>query len=85
MAHTIKVILLGFALLALCLIAGRLAGGVGQPVFLARSALLFVPLWFVGAGINMWLGVSRAGYSVKEEIPFFFVVFLIPAAVALFV
>jgi len=85
LAHTIKVILLGFALLALCLIAGRLAGGAGQPVFLARSALLFVPLWFVGAGINMWLGVSRAGYSVKEEIPFFFVVFLIPAAVALFV
>jgi len=85
LAHTIKVILLGFALLALCLIAGRLAGGAGQPVFLTRSALLFVPVWFVGAGINMWLGVSRAGYSVKEEIPFFFVVFLIPAAVALFV
>ncbi len=84
MAHTIKVILLGFALLAACLIAGRLAGGGGQPIFLARSALLFVPLWFVGAGINMWLGVSRAGYSVKEEIPFFFVVFLIPAVVALF-
>ncbi len=85
MAHTIKVILVGFALLAVCLIAGRLAGGPGQPIFLARAALLFVPLWFVGAGINMWLGVSRAGYSVKEEIPFFFVVFLIPAAVALFV
>ena len=33
----------------------------------------------------MWIGVSRAGYSVKEEIPFFFIVFLIPAGVALLV
>jgi len=85
LAHTIKVILLGLALLAVCLMIGRLLGGASQPVFLARSALLFIPLWFVGAGINMWLGVSRAGYSVKEEVPFFFVVFLIPAVVALFV
>jgi len=33
----------------------------------------------------MWLGVSRAGYSVKEETPILFVVFLIPAVVALLV
>jgi hypothetical protein len=30
----------------------------------------------------MWFGVTRAGYSVKEELPFFFIVFLIPAGVA---
>jgi len=85
MAHTVKVIAAGFALLALCLLAGRLMGGANQPEVLGRSALIFVALWFVGAGINMWLGVARAGYSVKEEIPFFFIVFLIPAAVALLV
>ena len=83
MLHTVKVIGVGFALLAVCLVAGRLMGGAGQPAFLARSALVFIPLWFIGAGINMWVGVSKAGYSVKEEIPFFFIVFLIPAAVAL--
>ena len=33
----------------------------------------------------MWLGVSKAGYSVAEEIPFFLMVFAVPAAVALFV
>lgn len=82
MGHTVKVSGVGFALLALCLIVGRLIGS-GQPMILARSALVFVALWFVGAGINMWIGVSREGYSVKEEIPFFFIVFLIPAAVAL--
>jgi hypothetical protein len=85
MVHTLKVIAVGFALLALCLIAGRVMGAAGQPTFFARSALVFVALWFVGAGINMWFGVTRAGYSVKEEIPFFFIVFLIPAVVALLV
>ena len=44
-----------------------------------------IPLRLIGAGINMWFGVSRAGYSVKEEIPFFFIVFLIPAAGAVLV
>lgn len=83
--HTVKVIAVGFALLALCLVAGRLMGGAGQSTFLARSALVFIALWFVGAGINIWVGVSRAGYSVKEEAPIFLVVFLIPAAVALIV
>lgn len=85
MSHTIKVIAAGFVLLAVCLAAGRLIGGIAQPTLLARSALLFIALWFVGAGINMWLGVSKAGYSVREEAPIFFVVFLIPAAVALFI
>ena len=85
MVHTVKVIVVGFALLALCLVAGRLIGGAGQSTILARSALVFLPLWLVGAGINMWFGVSRAGYSVKDEVPFFLIVFLIPAALALLV
>jgi hypothetical protein len=59
--------------------------GPGESAVLARSALAFVALWFIGAGINMYLGVSRAGYSVAEEAPIFLVVFLIPAGVALLV
>jgi hypothetical protein len=85
LTHTLKVIAIGFALLAVCLVVGRLVGGASQSHLLARSALVFVALWFVGAGINMWLGVSRAGYSVAEEVPYFLVVFLIPSAVALLV
>jgi riboflavin transporter FmnP len=77
--HTVKVIATGFALLLLCLVVGRQFGGVDL------SALVFIPLWVVGAGINMWFGVKRAGYSVREELPFFFVVFLIPAVAALLV
>ena len=31
----------------------------------------------------MYLGVKRAGYSVREEVPIFLIVFAIPAVVAL--
>jgi hypothetical protein len=83
MAHTIKVIALGLVLLVVCVIVGRLTGAAGQSAGIARSALAFIPLWFIGAGINMWFGVTKAGYSVKEETPYFFIVFLIPTAVAI--
>ena len=49
---------------------------------LGTAALWFVPAWFVGAGINMAVGVIEAGYSVAEELPIFLLVFAVPAAVA---
>jgi len=85
MAHTIKVIVAGFVLLAACLLIGRLIGGANPSTGVSRAALVFVPLWAVAAGINMWLGVAKKGYSIKEETPFFFIVFLIPAALALLI
>ena len=85
MSHTIKVIAIGFALLGVCLLIGRLVRSSGESTLLGQAALVFIALWFVGAGINMWIGVARAGYSVKEEAPIFLVVFLVPAAVALLV
>lgn len=85
MSHTVKVIALGFALLTVCVMCARLLEGPAQPSYLARAALLFVALWLIGAGINMWIGVSRAGYSVAEEAPIFLLVFSVPAAVALLI
>jgi len=83
MAHTIKVIAAGFGLLGLCLLIGA---WLGSPTSagLATAAKVFIPLWLVAAGINMWLGVTKAGYSVAEEVPFFLLVFAVPAAVAVF-
>jgi len=49
------------------------------------AALIFIPIWLGAAAINMWLGVSRAGYSVAEELPVFLAVFAIPAVVAWFI
>ena len=45
----------------------------------------FVVLWFVAAAANMWIGVSQAGYSFREELPIFLLIFLLPSAVAMFV
>jgi hypothetical protein len=81
--HTVKVIAGGFALLALCLLIGRLVGGPAPAGGLANGAKVFIPLWLVAAGINMWLGVSKAGYTVAEEAPILLLVFAVPAAVAL--
>ena len=85
MAHTVKVIAAGLALLGVCLLIGRWVGGPTPAVGLVNAVKVFVPLWLVAAGINMWVGVSKAGYSVAEEAPIFVVVFAVPTAVALVV
>lgn len=43
----------------------------------------FIALWLAATGFNMWVGVSHAGYSVREELPILLLLFGIPAAVAL--
>ena len=83
MSHTVKVIAAGFALLVVCLLIGR-ATMSPSSAGLVLGAKVFLPLWLVGAAINMWVGVSRAGYTVREEAPIFAVVFAVPAVVALF-
>jgi len=80
--HTLKVIAAGFVVLGIFLLAGRFMGN-GSPQAMATAARIFIPVWLVGAAVNMWLGVSRAGYSVADEAPVFVVVFAVPAAVAL--
>ena len=46
------------------------------------ATLAFIAAWFAVAGFNMWLGVARAGYSVSEELPIFFLIFGVPAVLA---
>ena len=79
--HTFIVMAIGFGVLGLCALVGRLFGGASGP---ATAVLVFLPLWLVGAGINMYIGVKRAGYSVAAETPIFLIVFTIPAAAALY-
>jgi hypothetical protein len=78
--HTVVVIAGGFVLLGLCVFGGHRLGGTAG---IAAGALVFLPLWLIGAGINLIVGVKKAGYTVAEETPIFLVVFAIPAAVAL--
>jgi hypothetical protein len=78
--HTFLVIAIGFVLLAICTFSGRAVGGSSG---IAVAAIVFLPLWLIGAGINLYMGVKGAGYSVKDEAPIFLLVFAIPAAAAL--
>jgi riboflavin transporter FmnP len=80
--RTLVIILGGLALLAVAIAIGRWVGGTQIMVMVAK---IFVPLWLAVAAINMWIGVARAGYSVAEELPIFLVIFIIPAAVAVFI
>jgi hypothetical protein len=81
--RTIVIIVGGLVILGLFALAGwRLGGGAQSMV---TAAKIFIPAWFVAALINLWIGVSRAGYSIAEELPIFFVIFIIPAAVAVFI
>jgi len=73
----------GFLLLGACLLVGKLMGD--STAAMAKAAFAFLPLWLVGTGINMWNGVTKAGYSVKEEVPIFLLVFAVPTIVALVV
>ena len=78
--HTIKVVSAGMGLLALCGLGGLVLNGRRG---VAQGTLVFLPLWLVGTGINMYFGVKDAGYSVTDELPVAAGVFAGPALVAM--
>jgi hypothetical protein len=84
-AHTLKVIAVGLILLGLFLLAGRLLSFSTPISGMATAARWFIPVWLIGAGVNLWFGVAKAGYSVAEETPIFVVVFAVPAAAAILI
>jgi hypothetical protein len=49
---------------------------------MVRAARYFIPLWLAIAAINLYIGVTQAGYTVAEEAPIFAVIFAVPALVA---
>ena len=80
--HTLKVIAGGIALFGLFLLIGRLGNATAPSAGMATAARWFIPVWLLAAAINLWVGVTKAGYSVAEEAPVFLVVFAVPAALA---
>lgn len=79
--HTLMVIGGGLVLLAAFVVAGRI---IGDPEggAMAQFARYFILLWFAAAALNMYVGVTRAGYSVAQETPIFLAVFAVPAGIA---
>ena len=81
--RTLLIVLIGFALWAACLWVANLVGKSGSSMTAATA--IFVAIWFIAAALNMWIGISNAGYSFQEELPIFLLIFLLPAVVAVFV
>ena len=81
--RTLIIIAGGVALLGMFVVVLRgMGAGIAQPIVVAAKS--FLPVWLVVALINMWLGVSRAGYSIGEELPIFLLIFAVPGALAAF-
>ena len=81
--RTAIIIIGGFVLLGIFLLAARWLGG-GNAKTMVLAAQAFIPAWVALAGINMWIGVSQAGYSVGEELPILLLIVAPPAAAAAF-
>ena len=78
--HSVMVIAGGMALLAAFLIFGSLVGANAQ-----RMTLWFLPAWLICATVNLYIGVTQAGYTIAQELPILVVIFAVPAAAALIV
>lgn len=79
--RTAVIILAGLVILGLGAFAGWRFGGARSMVIAAK---IFIPVWIIAALINMWIGVSRAGYTVAEELPILLVIVVVPGAAAAF-
>lgn len=81
--HMAMVMGAGVVLLGLFVLFGWLWGA--SAAGMALAAKVFVPAWLLVAAANMWVGVTHAGYTVRDEAPILLLVFAVPAAVALVV
>ena len=79
--HMLLVIVTGILQLAVCVLLGKLWGA--DSASMATAAKLFIPLWLAITLVNMWIGVSKAGYTVAQELPILLLNFAVPAALAL--
>ena len=83
--RTVWIIIGGVALWAACLGAAKLIAGQDPAAMMMRATLVFLLLWLLLAGLNLWVGVTRAGYTLREELPIFLLIFALPAVLALLV
>ena len=77
--HMAQVIAGGVVLLGVFLLFGKLWGDAGT---IGLAATLFLPVWLAVAVANLWVGVTKAGYTLSQELPILLIVFIVPAAVA---
>jgi hypothetical protein len=79
--RTALFLLAGFLLLAAFLVLAKLFSA-NFPSATRWATIAFVATWLAVTAFNMWVGVTKAGYSAAEETPIFLMLFAIPAVVA---
>jgi hypothetical protein len=77
--RTFLLIVGGLVMLGGSLLAVRCFGASWR---IADVGERFIPIWFCLSASNLWIGVTRAGYSIDEELPIFMLTFTIPASMA---
>jgi len=82
--RTVLFLTAGILLMASLLIVGKLFSE-NFPTAPGWALAFGLIVWLALTGTNMWIGVSRAGYSIAEELPILLLLFIVPAAVALLV
>lgn len=82
--RTTTILLAGLLLLAAIAIFSKLFSE-HYPAATTWGVSTFLALWLFATGFNMWVGVSKAGYSFSEEFPIMLLLFSVPAAVAIIV
>ena len=80
--RTLLFLVAGLLLLASCLVLAKLFSS-NYPDAFRVATIAFVVLWLVITAANMWVGVTKAGYSVAEELPIFLMLFAVPAVIAI--
>jgi hypothetical protein len=51
-----------------------LASFGGDALGSAAAAKIFISVWLAVAIVNLWIGVSKAGYTIREELPILLIV-----------
>ena len=77
-------LLAGLLLLAAAFLLGRLFSS-HYPGAASVATVAYVAVWLIVAGVNMWVGVAKAGYAASDELPIFLLIFGVPAAAAIWV
>jgi len=80
--RTLLFLLVGFLLLTASMMLGKLFSS-NYPSATFAATVIFVALWLGISGVNLWVGVAKAGYSMNEEFPIFLLIFAVPTIVAI--
>jgi len=51
----------------------------------AAAIKCFLVLWLIATLVYLWVGISKAGYSIKDEAPVVLLVFKAPAITSILI